>query len=60
MLINRKESIGLKRYNNSKPFVDYLNDVDDIYKDIEGHNPNKSRKILIVLDDVIADILSNT
>ena len=33
--------------------------MDDIYKNIEEQNPNKKRKILIVFDDVIADILNN-
>ena len=33
--------------------------MDDIYKNIEEYNPNKKRKILIILDDMIADILSN-
>ena len=33
--------------------------MDDIYKNIEEYNPNKRRKILIVFDDVIADMLSN-
>ena len=31
----------------------------DTYKNIEEYNPNKKRKILIVFDDMIADILSN-
>ena len=29
------------------------------YKNIEECNPNKKRKILIVFDDIIADVLSN-
>ena len=33
--------------------------MDDIYKNIEKHNPNKNRKILIVFDDMIPDMLSN-
>ena len=33
--------------------------MDDIYKNIEEFNPNKKRKLLIVLDDMIADMLSN-
>ena len=33
--------------------------MDDIYKNIEDYNPNKKRKILIVFDDVITDMLSN-
>ena len=31
----------------------------DIYRIIEDYNPNKKRKILIVFDDMIAEILSN-
>ena len=33
--------------------------MDDIYKNIEEHNPNTKRKILILFDDMIADMLSN-
>ena len=33
--------------------------MNDIYKNIEDYNPNKKRKILIVFDDMIADMLSN-
>ena len=33
--------------------------MDDIYKNIEEHNSNKKRKILIVFDDMTADMLSN-
>ena len=40
-------------------FIEYSNDMDDIYKNIEEYNPNKKQKILIVFDDRIADMLSN-
>ena len=33
--------------------------MDDIYKIIEEYNPNKKQEIVIVFDDVIADMLSN-
>ena len=33
--------------------------MDNIYKNIEEYNPNKKRKILIVFDDMVADMLSN-
>ena len=33
--------------------------MEDIYKNIEEYNPNKTREVLIVFDDMIADILSN-
>ena len=39
--------------------MEYSNDMDNIYKNIEECNPNKKRKILIVLDNMIADLLSN-
>ena len=33
--------------------------MDDIYKNIEEYNPNKNQKVLIVLDDIIADMFCN-
>ena len=33
--------------------------MDDIYKNIEEYNPNKKCKILILFDNMIADMLSN-
>ena len=45
--------------SNSKAFIEYSNDMDYIYKNIEEYNPNKKRKILIVFDDKIADMVSN-
>ena len=33
--------------------------MDDIHKNVDGHQPNKKQKILIVFDDMIADMLSN-
>ena len=59
MLINKGESTGLKYLNDSKVFIEYSNDMDDIYKNIEEYNSNKKRKIIIVLHNMIADMLSN-
>ena len=39
--------------------MEHSNYMDDIYKNIEEYNPNKERKILIVFDYMIADILKN-
>ena len=58
MLINKTENTGLKYLNDSKGFIEYLNDMDDIYK-IEEYNLNKKQKILIVFGDIIADMFSN-
>ena len=58
-MINKQESTVLRHLNDSKAFIEYSNDMDDIYENIEEYNPNKKRKILIAIDDVIADMLSN-
>ena len=58
-LINKRESTGLEYFDNSKAFIEYSNDMDDIYKNIEEYNWNKKRKILITFDDMIADMMSN-
>ena len=58
-LLNKPERTSLKYFNDLKPFIKYSNDIDDSYKNIEEYNPKKKRKILIVFDDMITDILSN-
>ena len=58
-LINKRESTGLKHVNDPKAFIEYSNDMHDVYKNIEECNINKERKILIVFDDKIADIINN-
>ena len=58
-LINIREKVGLKRFNNPKAFIEYSNDMCDIYKNIDGYNVDKDCKILIVFDDMIVDIIKN-
>ena len=58
-LINKLESTGLKLLNDSTAFIEYSNDMDDFYKNIEEYNPNKNPNILILFDDFIIDIASN-
>ena len=58
-LINKRKIVGLKHFNDSKAFIEYSNDMHDVYKDIDNYNPNKENKILIVFDDMIADMISN-
>ena len=41
------------------PVTEYLNDMDDIYKNNEEYNPNTERKILTIFDDMIADMFTN-
>ena len=58
-LINNRENAGIKHLNDSKAFIDCSNTMDDVYKNIDHYNPNRKRKILIVFDDMIADIMTN-
>ena len=58
VLINKRENTHLKYFNDLKVFIEYSNDMDDIYKNLEEYNPIKERKILIVFSDMIADMLS--
>ena len=58
-LINKTESTGLKYFNDPKVFIEYSNDMQDVYKNINYYNPNKENKILIVFDDMIADMINN-
>ena len=58
-LINKRENAYLNHFNDSKAFIKYSNDEDDIYENIEEYNPNKKRKTLIVFDNIITDMLSN-
>ena len=44
-LITKRESTGLKHFNDSKAFTEYSNDMDDICENIEEYNPNKKGKI---------------
>ena len=39
--------------------MEYSNDMEDVYKNIENYNPGKKSKILIVFDDMIADMINN-
>ena len=59
LLIYKREGTGLKYLNDLKAFIEYSNDMDDIYRDVEEYNPNKKRKIFIVFDDITADMLKN-
>ena len=45
--------------NDFEAFIEYSNDKDDIYKNTEEYSPNEKRKILIVFDDMIANMLIN-
>ena len=58
-LIKKREKVGLDHFDDPKAFVEYSNDMYDVYKNIEDYNQRKKRKVLIIFDDMIADMINN-
>ena len=58
-LINKREKVEFNHFNDPKAFMEYSNDMQDVYKNIEDYNQIKKRKVLIIFDDMIADIINN-
>ena len=58
-LIKKRKKIGLDHFKDPKAFMEYSNDMKDVYKHIEDFNPRKKRKTLNVFDDMIADMINN-
>ena len=58
-VINKRESTGLKHFNDPKAFIEYSNDMQNVYKNIEEYNTDKEPKLLLVLDDMFADMVNN-
>ena len=49
--------MGINHFTDPKAFIQYSNDMHDIYKNINCYKPNKENKILIAFDDMIADMI---
>ena len=58
-LIKKRENVGIKYLNDPSAFIEYSNTMDDVYNNIDDCNPKRKIKILIVFDDMIADIMTN-
>ena len=58
-MTKKPENVGIEHLNDSNAFIEYSNTMDDVYEDIDDYNPNRQKKILIVFDDMIADIMSD-
>ena len=58
-LINKREGVSIDHFSDPNAFTEYSNDMHDVYKNIDDYNPDKENKILIVFDDMIADMIHN-
>ena len=59
ILIQNREGVGIKHFNDPNAFIECSNTMDDVYGNINDYNPGIKRKILGVFDGVIADIMIN-
>ena len=51
-LINKREGVGINHFNDPKAFIEYSNDMRNVYKNIDEYNINS-------FDDMIADMINN-
>ena len=56
-MINKRACVGINHFKDPKAFIEYSDDMCDVYKNIDEYNADKDRKILIVFDDMIADMI---
>ena len=58
-LINKRKQAGIKNLNDPKAFIEYSDDMNDVYKKISDYNKKHDKKVLLVFDHMIADIEYN-
>ena len=58
-LIKNRENAGIKHLNDSKAFIECSNTMNDIYENIDNYNLSRKRKILIIFDDMIVDVMTS-
>ena len=56
-MINKRACVGIIHFKYPKTFIEYSDDMCDVYKNMDEYNADKDRKILIVFDDMIADMI---
>ena len=47
----------IKKLNDPYAFIEYSNDMNDVLEDINNYNKNRDKKVLIIFDNMIADIM---
>ena len=58
-LSNKREEVASKHYDDLKAFVEYSNDMPDVHKNIKEYNLRKKHEVLIIFNDMIADMINN-
>ena len=58
-VIKKRKDAGIKHLNDPNAFIECSNKMDDVYENINNYNSSRKRKIFIVFDDMITDIMTN-
>ena len=58
-LIKKRKDAGIKHLDDTNTFIECSNTMDDVYENVYDYNSCRKRKILIVFDDMFADIMTN-
>ena len=58
-LIKKREDAGIRNVNNPNAFIVCSKTMNDVYEDIDNYNSKRNKKVLIVFDDMTADIMAN-
>ena len=58
-LINNREKVSLNHYDDPKALIEYSNDMQDVYRNINKYNLGKRHKALIVFDGIIVDMIND-
>ena len=59
ILIKKRKDVRIKHLNDPNAFIEHSNTMNDVYKNIHDYNPSRKRKILVIFDDMIADVMGN-
>ena len=59
LLIIGREKVGIKKLKHPKSFAGYSQTIAYVYENLENYIPAKKRDVLIVFDDMIADMEAN-
>ena len=59
ILIKKRKDAGIKHLNDPNAFIECSNTMNDVYENTHDYKSSRKRKILIVFDGMIADIMTN-
>ena len=59
ILIKKRKDAGIKHLNDLNAVIECSNTMDDVYENINDYNSSRKRTIVIIFDDMIADIITN-